>query len=219
MRIIPNYTGNAFRVKAVDANGADRPFSAYIWTLTVAAVYARDMQFQKIFPLLATLLLVIPAFPASAEEGPVIAVLYYSKGWFMPRAKIRLQRGTITSPLAGTAHAHWMLLPGDSLRQSSPPVERLIQFYNIKGNNVRVLCTVIVKYTRTGDSWQPAFAMVQQPEVGGGDEKSSMLSDEGMARTHVQVLAAGPADSDGLHASLVFGDGEGPVSIDAWEVE
>ncbi len=177
------------------------------------------MRFRTIFPQLAALLLIIPTFPAHAEEPPVIAVLYYSKGLLAPRAKIRLQRGAIVSPLAGTAHARWMLLPGETLKRSAPPVERLIQFYNIKGNNVRVLCTVIVKYTRTRDGWRPAFAMVQRPVASDDEDPSSILEDEGKARSQVQVLAAAPADSDGLHANLVFAEGEGPVSIDAWEVQ
>lgn len=172
-----------------------------------------------LFPLLAVLPLVVPAFPANAEEAPVVAVLRYSQGWFAPRARIRMQRGTITSPLAGTAHARWTLLPGDTVKQASPPIERLIQFYNIQGNNVRVLCTVIVKYTRGSDGWQPAFAMVQQPVASGDDDKSTMVSDEGIARANIQVLAATPADGDGFHSNLVFAEAEGPVSIDAWEVQ
>ena len=164
-------------------------------------------------------MLVIPALPASAEEAPVIAVLRYSNGLLAPRAKIRMRNGTIASPLAGTAHARWTLLPGDTLTRTSPPVERLIQFYSIKANNLRVLCTVLVKYTRTRDGWQPAFAMVQHPAASSDDDKSSMLSDEGVTRAHIQVLAAAPADGDGFHASMVFADAEGPVSIDAWEVQ
>lgn len=205
--------------KAAVSSAFGQTFAACVWTLTARGVYARGMRFRLLFRILPALLLVTPAFPANAEEAPVVAVLRYSQGWFAPRAKIRMLRGTIASPLAGTAHSRWTLLPGDLVKQPSPPIERLIQFYNIKGNSVRVLCTVIAKYTRTPDGWRPAFALVQQPVANGDDDKSTMVSDEGIARANILVLAAAPADGDGFHSNLVFAEAEGPVSIDAWEVQ
>jgi len=205
--------------KAITASGMGRTFAALVWTLTAAGVYAHGMHFQKIFLLLAALLLMAPALPANAEEAPVVAVLRYSQGWFAPRAKIRLARGSVVSPLAGTAQARWMLLPGDTLQQGSPPAERLIQFYNIQGNTVRVLCTVTVKYSRATDGWRPVYAIVPQPLVTLDAGKPSLLPDSDTTLGGVHVLAATAPDGDGFHGGLVFADIEGPVSIDAWEVQ
>ncbi|MDH4133905.1 MAG: hypothetical protein OEV31_03885 [Gammaproteobacteria bacterium] len=177
------------------------------------------MPLRKLLTLFAALLLTAPASPVFAAETPIVAVLRYSDGWFAPRAKIRLASGTVASPLAGTARARWALLPGDTLRQNSQPAERLIQFYNIQGNTVRVLCSVMVKYTLTPDGWKPRYTLVLQPQISLENGKPSLIPDEDTARGGIHVLTATSPDGDGFYGGLVFADIQGAVSIDAWEVQ
>jgi hypothetical protein len=160
--------------------------------------------------------------PTVADDGPVLAVLQRDNGFlglFPSRAKIRVQPGVITSPFAGSARALWGLLPGDTLKQSSPPPERLLQFYQISGNSPQLLCTIIIKYEQVPGGWRPAFFIGSQPLMTWDGEKLIPIATEESARGQIQILQPAAPNANGFYAGFVFGFATGPSQIDAWAVQ
>lgn len=178
--------------------------------------YPQGMRFLRLLVLLAAL-----AAPlAQAADPPVVAVLEYPDGWlFVKRAKILLQTGLVTSPLAHKPQVVWTLKPGDTLKQDNPPAERMLVLYQGSGNEAQVVCTITVHYSRTGSGWQPRFLINPQPLVIWDGKKPVPVASEDAARGEVRVLRAGTSDGEGFAAGLQFGRTDGPVAIDAWELQ
>lgn len=153
---------------------------------------------------------------AAAADPPVLAVLEYSSGLLAPTAKIRLQTGAVLSPLANRPNKVWTLRDGDTLRQVNPPPERVIQFYQLSGNDSSPVCRIIVKYRQTADGWRPAYMLNNPPPVMWDGHKLVPLDTR--TRVPVQVVSGSGADGGSFYTSLSIGSPTGAFPIDAWEV-
>ncbi len=149
----------------------------------------------------------------------VLAVLEYKPGVFGSREPIYDRAGGSASPYANKPRKVWTLREGDTLKQSTPPPERLIRFYETVNNNTLSVCTVIVKYSRTANGWRPAYQLLIHPLATIENGKLKPLgSDEG-ARGLVELVNPSAPNRDGFHHTLSFGLGSGTITIDAWEVQ
>lgn len=168
--------------------------------------------------LFLSLSLALLAAPQSAvaADPPVLAVLEYSSGLLAPRAKIRLQTGMTSSSLANRPKKVWTLRDGDTLRQAYPPPERVIEFYQVSGNDGSPVCRILVKYRQTADGWRPAYMLNNPPPVMWDGHKLVPLDTR--PRVPVQVVGGSGADGNGFYTSLSLGSPTGAFPIDAWEV-
>jgi hypothetical protein len=158
-------------------------------------------------------------FVACADDTPVLAVLEYSGGLLPKRADIQAKMGVVKSPFANKPRAVWVLREGDTIKQVNPPPERLIQFYQVSGNDTQVLCTINVKYARGRNGWRPAFLINPQPNIVWDGQKMIPLKNDEQARAFVNIPKAPPANADGFYHSLAFGLASGPSHIDSWDVQ
>jgi hypothetical protein len=158
-------------------------------------------------------------FVACADDTPVLAVLEYSGGLLPKRTDIQAKMGVVKSPFANKPRAVWVLREGDTIKQVNPPPERLIQFYQVSGNDTQVLCTINVKYARGRNGWRPAFLISSQPNIVWDGQKLIQLTTEEKARAFVDIPKAPPANADGFYHSLAFGLASGPSHIDSWDVQ
>lgn len=154
---------------------------------------------------------------AVAADPPVLAVLEYSSGLLAPSAKIRLQTGMTSSSLANRPKKVWTLRDGDTLRQASPPRERVIQFYQGSGNNLSPVCRILVKYRQTTSGWRPTYMLYNPPPVMWDGNKLVPINTS--ARIPVQVVGSSGAGADGFYTSLSLGSPTGAFPIDGWAVQ
>ncbi len=174
---------------------------------------------RSLIVLIVTALAAATGFAAHAGEPPVLAVLEYSGGLLPKRADILAKPGTIKSPYANAPRTVWILREGETLKQVNPPPERLIEFYQVSGNDTQVLCTVIVKYARSANGWRPAFHINSQSnDTWDGKELIPLATGE-TARRLTDIPKAPPANADGFYHTLVFGLASGPSRIDGWVVQ
>lgn len=182
--------------------------------------YAEAMQISRsLFVLSFVALAASTGFVAQADDAPVLAVLEYSGGLLQKRADIRAQTGVVKSPFANKPRAVWILREGDTLKQENPPPERLIQFYQVSGNDTQLLCTITVKYARGRSGWRPAFLINSQPKVIWDGHKLIPLTTDETAQGFVDIPKAPHANADGFYHSLAFGLASGPSHIDSWDVQ
>jgi len=158
-------------------------------------------------------------FAARADDAPVLAVLEYSGGLLPKRADIRAKMGAVRSPFANKPRAVWILREGDTLKQVNPPPERLIQLYQVSGNDTQVLCTINVKYARGPRGWRPAFFINSQPNIIWDGKEFIPLETSQTAQAFVDIPKASPANADGFYHSLAFGLASGTSHIDIWDVQ
>lgn len=178
------------------------------------------MRFVHVWLLFVSITAVaVPLVPAQAADTPVLAVLEYRDGWFTKRAKIYAAPGAADSPFAGKPQPKWTLRAGDILDRPTPPPESLIQLYQKSGNDMQVLCTITVKYTRDPKGWRPAFLLNSQPLVSWDGHRLVPLSTEEAARGHIQIIQTATPDGDGFYSAFVFDFSTGPAQIDAWDVQ
>jgi len=156
----------------------------------------------------------------TAQAAPaVLAVLEYKSGLLGSREPIYDRPGASASPYANKPRKIWTLREGDTLKQSAPPPERLIRFYETVNNNTLSVCTVIVKYSRTANGWRPGYQLLIHPLATVENGKLKPLgSDEG-ARGLVQLVNPATPNRDGFYHTLYFGLSSGTITIDAWEVQ
>jgi len=179
--------------------------------------YAEAMQIAR--SLIALIFTALASATGFAADAPVLAVLEYSSGLLPKRADILAKTGTIKSPYANAPRTVWILREGETLKQVNPPPERLIQFYQVSGNDTQVLCTVIVKYARSANGWRPAFHINSQPNVAWDGKEFIPLTTGQTARRLTDIPKAPPANADGFYHTLVFGLASGPSQIDGWDVQ
>lgn len=185
-----------------------------------ACRYAQVMRFLHVCLLLASLTaVVVPLRPAQAADTPVLARLEYRSGWFTKSAKIYASPGAANSPFAGKPQVQWILRSGDVLKQPTPPPESLIQLYQMAGNDLRVLCTITVKYTRDPKGWRPAFLLNPQPLVSWDGHKLVPITTDDAARGQIQIVQTATPDGEGFYPAFVFNFSTGPMQIDAWAVQ
>lgn len=178
--------------------------------------YAQVMQFARRVLLGSVLLFAVQTAPAAP---PVLAVLEYQPGLFGSREPIYDRRGGSVSPYANKPRKVWTLREGDTLKQPTPPPERLIRFYETVNNNTLTVCTVVVKYSRSADGWRPGYQLLVHPLVTIENGQLKPLgSDEG-ARGLVQLVNPAVPNRDGFHHTLSFGSTVGTLTIDSWEVQ
>jgi hypothetical protein len=152
--------------------------------------------------------------PAAAAP-PALAVLEYRSGLFGSSAPIYDRPGASASPYANKPRKIWTLHEGDTLRQTTPPPERLIRFYETVHNNTLSVCTVIVKYSRAANGWRPGYQLLIHPIATIESGKLKPLgSDEG-ARGLVQLVHPAAPNREGFYHTLSFG----LTTIDAWEIQ
>jgi len=159
------------------------------------------------------------AVQATEAAPAVLAVLEYKPGVFGSREPIYDRPGGSASPYANKPRKVWTLREGDTLKQSTPPPERLIRFYETVNNNTLSVCTVIVKYSRSANGWRPGYQLLIHPLVTIENGRPKPLgSDEG-ARGLVQLVNPAAPNRDGFYHTLSFGSTVGTLTIDAWEVQ
>lgn len=168
---------------------------------------------------LAGLALALTSPLMTAAEAPVLAKLEYSNALLAPTAKIRLASGTVTSPLANQPHNVWTLREGEALKQANRPPERLIQFYQVRQQEVLVVASLFVKYVAGNKGWRPAFALHVSPPAYWDGQRIVPLEGTAGAPLPVQIVATGEDAGDGFAHVLSFSSPAGAVSIDAWEVQ
>ncbi|MCK7580801.1 MAG: hypothetical protein MZV65_37695 [Chromatiales bacterium] len=112
---------------------------------------------------LAGMVLALASPLLTAAEAPVLARLEYSKALLAPTAKIRLANGAVASPFANRPHRVWTLREGEALKQANRPAERLIQFYQVRQQEIQVVASLFVKYVAGRKGWRPAFALHVSP--------------------------------------------------------
>ena len=168
---------------------------------------------------LAGLALALASVLTAAAEAPVLARLEYSSALLAPTAKIRLASGTVTSPLANRPHSVWTLREGDPLRQAGRPAERLIQFYQIRQQEVQVVASLFVKYVAGRKGWRPAYALHVSPPAYWDGQRIVPLEGAAGAPLPIQIVATRDDVGDGFAHNLSFSSPAGAVSIDAWEVQ
>ncbi|HJW80708.1 MAG TPA: hypothetical protein VJ396_00565, partial [Acidiferrobacterales bacterium] len=149
---------------------------------------------------------------------PVLAVLEYSGGLLPKRADIRANTGMVQSPFANMPRAVWTLREGDTIRQEFSPPARFIKFVHLSSNAPQLLCSLVVRYTRSEKGWRPAYLLLQQsPAIWDGEK---FIPRPGMGtREPVQTVNPTEPTGDGFYHGLSFGLGSGPVQITAWEVQ
>ena len=182
--------------------------------------YAEAMQTARaFFVLIFATIAAATGFVAQADDAPVLAVLEYSGGLLPKRAGIRAKTGVVKSPFANKSRTAWILREGDTLKQVNPPPERLIQLYQLSGNDPQILCTINVKYTRGRSGWRPAFLIISQPKVIWDGKKLIPFTTNETAQAFVDLPKAPPANADGFYHTLAFGLASGSSHIDSWEVQ
>jgi hypothetical protein len=186
----------------------------------VFARYAHGMRtLRTLLLLVLTTATLSPLAPVHAADPPVLAVLEYPGGWFTKRAKIYAQANATTSPFAGKPQPVWTLRAGDTLKTPTPPAEGLIQLYQASGNDLQVLCVIIVKYVRAGDGWRPAFLVNPQPAVMVEGNKVVPIATEDTVRGRIRVLHTSTPSADGFYSAFSFASISGLTQIDAWAVQ
>lgn len=153
-----------------------------------------------------------------ADDAPVLAVLEYSGGLLPKRAAIRANAGLRQSPFASMPRAVWTLREGDTIRQEYSPPARFIKFVHLSSNAPQLLCSLVVRYTRSEKGWRPAYLLLQQsPAIWDGEK---FVPRTGMStREPVQIVNAAEPTPDGFYHGLSFGLASGPTQITAWEVQ
>src|SRR4030067_334817 len=153
-----------------------------------------------------------------ADDTPVLAVLEYSGGLLPKRADIRANTGMVQSPFANMPRAVWTLREGDTIRQEYSPPARFIKFVHLSSNAPQLLCSLVVRYTRSEKGWRPAYLLLQpSPAIWDGEE---FIPRRGMGtREPVQTVNPTEPTGDGFYHGLSFGLGSGPVQITAWGAE
>ena len=150
----------------------------------------------------------------------VIAKLEYSPGIILPdRADILAIDGSQPSPYAGKPRALWTLRAGDNLQSPTPPVERIIRFYRLNGQDAETVCTVLVKYVADGSAWRPVFHLLQTPMVVHDGKQLVPVATENSARGLMEARSLQQPDREGFYRELVFGYTTGQTTIDIWEVQ
>lgn len=155
----------------------------------------------------------------TAAEAPVVARLEYSKALLAPTARIRLVRGSVTSPFANQPHPVWTLREGEVLKQANRPPERLIQFYQVRKQEIQVVASLFVKYVAGSKGWRPAYALHVSPPAYWDGQRIVPLEGTAGAPLPVQIVATGEDAGDGFAHALSLSSPAGAVSIDAWEVQ
>lgn len=178
--------------------------------------YSQVMPFARRVLLGAVLLCAAPSVLAAP---PVLAVLEYKPGVFGSRTPIHDRTGGSPSPYANKPRQVWTLREGDTLKQPTPPPERLIRFYETVNNNTLSVCTVIVKYSRSADGWRPGYQLLTHPLVTIENGRLKPLGTEEGARGLVQIVSPSQPNRDGFYHTLSFGSTVGTITIDAWEVQ
>lgn len=168
---------------------------------------------------LAGLALALAGPLLAAAEAPVVARLEYSNALLAPTAKIRLANGAVTSPFANKPHNVWTLREGEPLKQANRPAERLIQFYQVRQQEIQVVASLFVKYVPGRRGWRPAFALHVSPPAYWDGQRIVPLEGTAGAPLPVQIVATGEDAGDGFTHALSFSSATGAVSIDAWEVQ
>lgn len=171
---------------------------------------------RLLFVLAGVLVTGLPV-AARAADAPVLAVLEHTGGLLGKRADILARPGATTSPLASLPKAVWTLREGKTLKQASPPAERVIQFYQVTGKDPELVCAVIVKYMNTDKGWRPAYVIVPPPAVQVENGKLVPI-DTGLPGS-IRVVRTTAELADGFVHTLKFGSLTGPVHIDLWEVQ
>ena len=174
---------------------------------------------RSFFVLMFAVVAAATGIVAQADDAPVLAVLEYSGGLLPKRADIRAKPGLVKSPFAGLPRTAWILREGDTLKQVNPPPERLLQFYQAAGNDIRPLCTFTVKYARGQGGWRPAFFINSQPKVIWDGQKLVPRAADKATQCIIQATKATPADADGFYHSLAFGLASGPSQVDSWDLQ
>lgn len=167
--------------------------------------YAEIMQSRAFFLFAVTVLLSSVNLPLRAEDAPVLAVLEYSGGLFPKRADIRKTGGKVKSPYPNLRQAAWTLRPGETIKQEFAPRERTIQFLKLTGHTPQLLCSVLVRYTRSEKGWHPTYLLLKQAPI---------------ACTEVPATkTAGQSDPvTGGYSRLSFGLASRLGQIDGWTV-
>jgi len=155
---------------------------------------------------------------ALADDAPVLAVLEYRAGLLPKRADIQAKPGVVRSPFADMPRAVWTLREGETVNQEYSPPARFIKFVYLSGNTPQLLCSLVVRYTRSEKGWRPAYLLLRQPPVIWGGENFIPRPGVG-TREPVQLVAATEPTADGFYHGLSFGLASGPVQITAWEVQ
>ena len=181
--------------------------------------YAEAMQISRfLFVLMFAAMAASTGVTTRADDTPVLAVLEYSGGLLPKRADIRANTGMVQSPFANMPRAVWTLREGDTIRQEYSPPARFIKFVHLSSNAPQLLCSLVVRYTRSEKGWRPAYLLLQQsPAIWDGEK---FIPRPGMGtREPVQVVNPTEPTGDGFYHGLSFGLGSGPVQITAWEVQ
>ena len=181
--------------------------------------YAEAMQISRfLFVLMFAAMAASTGVTTRADDAPVLAVLEYSVGLLPKRADIRANTGMVQSPFANMPRAVWTLREGDTIRQEYSPPARFIKFVHLSSNAPQLLCSLVVRYTRSEKGWRPAYLLLQQsPAIWDGEK---FIPRPGMGtREPVQVVNPTEPTGDGFYHGLSFGLGSGPVQITAWEVQ
>ena len=195
------------------------PFSLCALYSLSGCRYAEAMQISRfLFVLMFAAMAASTGVTTRADDTPVLAVLEYSGGLLPKRADIRANTGMVQSPFANMPRAVWTLREGDTIRQEFSPPARFIKFVHLSSNAPQLLCSLVVRYTRSEKGWRPAYLLLQQsPAIWDGEK---FIPRPGMGtREPVQVVNPTEPTGDGFYHGLSFGLGSGPVQITAWEVQ
>jgi len=184
-----------------------------------SVVDGRYSQYMQVARQILVWAILVLAAQAGHAAPTVLAVLEYTSGVFGERKPIYDRPGGSSSPYANKPRKIWTIREGDTLKQQTPPPERLIRFYENLNNNTLSVCTVIVKYARTPDGWRPAYQLLIHPlAIIENGKLKPVGTDEG-ARGLVQLVNPSAPNRDGFYHTLSFGLAAGKVTIDAWEVQ
>lgn len=168
--------------------------------------------------MLVSVVLVMAA--QSVHAAPtVLALLEYKSGAFGDREPIYDRPGGSPSPYTGKPRQVWTIREGDTLRQNTPPPERLIRFYENHNNNALSVCTILVKYSRTANGWRPGYQLMIHPLVTIENGRLKPIGTDEGARGLVQLVNPSTPNRDGFYHTLSFGAAAGKITIDAWEVQ
>jgi len=157
--------------------------------------------------------------PVSMAAPRALAVLEYKSGLLGDRSVIYERVGGAPSPFRGKPKKVWTLREGDTVRQNTPPPERLIRFYETINNNSISICTIIVKYSRSGKGWRPSYQLLTHPLIAVENGKIKPVGTDEGVRGMVQLLRGNEPNHDGFFHTIQFGVAEGAITIDSWEVQ
>ena len=173
---------------------------------------------QTLFALILAAMVASLSVMAQASEAPVLAVLEHRYNLLPARADIRARLGVVNSQIADKPRAVWNLREGATLNQEHSPAARFIKFVHLSANSPQILCSVVVRYTRSERGWRPAYLLLQLPTMVWDGEK--FVPRPGTStREPTQLINASEPAGDGYFHNLSFGLASGPVQITAWEVQ